>query len=533
MSLDPAPNGPPPVPTDEVGPIALSLSGGGYRAAAFHLGVMEVLDRVGLLPEVAALSTVSGGTIAGARLVSGRVKSQPEAFGDYFRRLHTFLLGTNVVEQSLRWLDQHPSAPRSVIVGAANVYAGDGCVGDVRFASVLAPQAPIPTEISFNATDFSTGLSFRFQRSRSGKAPMGNAENAIPNALTGDVRLADVVAASSCFPGAFEPLQVPSDLDLPSAVGVEPVALMDGGIYDNQGIDALLLCIDRLQRAGQKVGLIAISDTNQLQSGAFLPPQTDKKRSRGPTVRQVLTIGSITVALGVVAALVVAGQAIANRALLGPFALGSMGAAAILLAVLAVGVPLGWVWARGQVRQRLPTHFRSLWPFIKGLHVADLIDMIDIRLRSVLVMMTDVFMKRIRDLSMKRVFADPTFQGRRIAFLVYDLLRAEKSGLAVSERQVQIAQAANDMPTTLWASEEELKKLIACGQNTAVYKLLLYLEAHASRGELSARSSLVREQLRGIWNGLGADPFTLFDARLQGDDPAKATTEARETQKVA
>lgn len=53
-------------PETVLGEIALSLSGGGYRAAAFHLGTLSMLDTLDLLDDVRVLSTVSGGTIAGA-----------------------------------------------------------------------------------------------------------------------------------------------------------------------------------------------------------------------------------------------------------------------------------------------------------------------------------------------------------------------------------------------------------------------------------------------------------------------------------
>ena len=47
-------------------PFGLALSGGGFRATAFHLGVLKRLRELGLLAEVDVLSTVSGGSIAGA-----------------------------------------------------------------------------------------------------------------------------------------------------------------------------------------------------------------------------------------------------------------------------------------------------------------------------------------------------------------------------------------------------------------------------------------------------------------------------------
>jgi len=50
--------------------IALTLSGGGYRAAAFHTGVLSYLDHAkdtdgkSLLEYVSVLSTVSGGGLS-------------------------------------------------------------------------------------------------------------------------------------------------------------------------------------------------------------------------------------------------------------------------------------------------------------------------------------------------------------------------------------------------------------------------------------------------------------------------------------
>ena len=57
-------------PTHPFNKIALSFSGGGYRAASFHLGTMSYLNRLNwggtpLLNQVKMISTVSGGTIPG------------------------------------------------------------------------------------------------------------------------------------------------------------------------------------------------------------------------------------------------------------------------------------------------------------------------------------------------------------------------------------------------------------------------------------------------------------------------------------
>jgi NTE family protein len=46
--------------------LGLALSGGGFRAAFFHVGVLARLAELGVLPRVEVISTVSGGSIVGA-----------------------------------------------------------------------------------------------------------------------------------------------------------------------------------------------------------------------------------------------------------------------------------------------------------------------------------------------------------------------------------------------------------------------------------------------------------------------------------
>ena len=46
--------------------VGLALSGGGFRAAFFHLGVLARLAELGVLRRVEVISTVSGGSIVGA-----------------------------------------------------------------------------------------------------------------------------------------------------------------------------------------------------------------------------------------------------------------------------------------------------------------------------------------------------------------------------------------------------------------------------------------------------------------------------------
>src|SRR5260221_9114697 len=50
--------------------IALCLSGGGFRAALFHLGALRCLNEAGVLRQVKTVSSVSGGSIFAAHLAT-------------------------------------------------------------------------------------------------------------------------------------------------------------------------------------------------------------------------------------------------------------------------------------------------------------------------------------------------------------------------------------------------------------------------------------------------------------------------------
>jgi NTE family protein len=72
--------------------LGLALSGGGFRAAFFHVGVLARLAELGVLPRIEVISTVSGGSIVGAayylrlrRLL--HEKSDAEITGEDYVRL--------------------------------------------------------------------------------------------------------------------------------------------------------------------------------------------------------------------------------------------------------------------------------------------------------------------------------------------------------------------------------------------------------------------------------------------------------------
>src|SRR5215471_4181570 len=62
---------------------ALCLSGGGFRAALFHLGALRRLNEVGLLSKLNTISSVSGGSVASGLLAKVRPGLTPDATGSF------------------------------------------------------------------------------------------------------------------------------------------------------------------------------------------------------------------------------------------------------------------------------------------------------------------------------------------------------------------------------------------------------------------------------------------------------------------
>ena len=49
--------------------VGLALSGGGFRASIFHMGVLRRLNELNILNKIDVISTVSGGSIVGTYYV--------------------------------------------------------------------------------------------------------------------------------------------------------------------------------------------------------------------------------------------------------------------------------------------------------------------------------------------------------------------------------------------------------------------------------------------------------------------------------
>lgn len=478
-----------------LGPLAVSLSGGGYRAAAFHLGTLRFLNHVDLLRDVVGLSTVSGGTICGMAWVVSELDRKP--FTEFYTAFSSYLRETNVIQQALDGLtgdrDHGSTAWASLIRSAADVYARPELFGDRRLAEVLGSDTLQLEEAIFNSTEFHTGLDFRFRRSRSERALLGNRNYRLPREVAQHIRLADIVAASSCFPGGFEPFVFPqhfhwteqypldaalADLGRGFASGLP---LMDGGVYDNQGIDSLLQAFH-----DSSACTLLISDVSAPNDRMYdVPPN--------PTSRGWITLSGVRwlawglFALALTAAVVLAWHG-AEEARVGDWTWQDY-LLYLVPGAFTAAVAGALVWARRRLNDanemlEKTTDVRA-WPSFSQLTVPEFTQMVALRVTSLMALTSSIFMSRVRGLVFSQAYSDPNFKGRRISNLIYSLTQEDAAlftahpWLKPKPHLVSLAQQAEGMPTTLWFTDDkQFYTLEAAGEATACYVLLRHIVKH-------------------------------------------------------
>ncbi|WP_249344275.1 patatin-like phospholipase family protein [Corallococcus exiguus] len=502
-----------------LGPLALSLSGGGYRAAAFHLGTLRFLDTVGLLSDVVGLSTVSGGTLTGLAWVVSQLDGKP--FKAFHEAFSAYLLQTNVIAEALTGLtsnrDHGSHAWASLIRSAAEVYARPDFLGDRRFGEVLDASGLQFQEAIFNTTEFHTGLDFRFRRSNKPLTILGNNGYRMPRPVASHVRLADIAAASSCFPGGFEPLVFPQQFHWPQGYPLATaqaelgpgfqngLPLMDGGIYDNQGIDSLLLAFNR----ADPPPTLVISDVSVQSPEMYNVPEN-------PTKRGWVTLNGVSwLAYGLFFLTLLSAAILAWRG----FETAQAGDweprdyfLYLIPGVLTASVATALVWVRARLTDVITLVKRQMdldvWPSFKKLTVPEFTQMLVLRATSLLALTTQVFMKRVRGLVFGQVYGDSRFKDRRISNLISALtvdrpnLFAKHPWLKPGAHLVASGTQACQMPTTLWFRDKaQFTAVESAGAATICYVLLRHIvEHHAGQYEAPGQPlNALYERLRQEW----------------------------------
>ena len=219
--------------------IGLCLSGGGYKAAAYHLGALERLNELGILRRIARISSVSGGSITAGFL--GLKWTALDGSADNFREvivrpLTKFLTGVDI---------DIPAVVQGLLLPFRSGADGVAAAYDKHlFGGASLQDLPAEGEgprFVILATNYQLNSLWRFSRPYAADHRIGMIQEP-------KFPLARVVAASSGFPPVFCPIDfdltpyqvLPLDgADMHRDPYTRRVELADGGIYDNMGLEPI------------------------------------------------------------------------------------------------------------------------------------------------------------------------------------------------------------------------------------------------------------------------------------------------------
>lgn len=228
--------------------IGLALSGGGFRATLYHLGVIRALRDASALDAITDICSVSGGSIVGAHLVlnwdryTGTDEQFAEAAAEVIRFVQSDVRNRIVrrlpllfpIRLAAKLSGWHAPglAPNAFLEASYRRFL----YGDRRLFEL--PEKPA---LHILATNVSDGVMAVFNREGL-HIQKRNTTDADPfHHVAGQTAsVAKVVGASSAFPGFFPPVELTAD-DLGVREGQFPTdAFTDGGVFDNLGTRAFV-----------------------------------------------------------------------------------------------------------------------------------------------------------------------------------------------------------------------------------------------------------------------------------------------------
>lgn len=230
-----------------MGDIALYLSGGGFRAALFHLGVIAALRQMECLRRVRSITAVSGGSIVAAHVALNwsRYVGQDGQFQQVTEELLAFAQRDVRGRILRRWLILGWLPPffrvRQLIRHYDRLFKGarlDQLGGEGRPALSLVTTSMVTGDLCcFHERGFRRDCS------------NGQAREVAAAGL----RVSVAVAASSAFPPMFPPVWVyEGQVADHSGNLVVAERFTDGGVFDNLGLRAGL----------PDAGLVVVSDAS-------------------------------------------------------------------------------------------------------------------------------------------------------------------------------------------------------------------------------------------------------------------------------
>ena len=223
--------------------IGLALSGGGFRATLYHLGLVRFLRDAGFLSQVTHVTSVSGGSIMAAHLVLNwdRYSGSPEEFDRAASQLLAFVR----LDVRNRMLRRFPlgllvRGPRRLL-GLSNRQLTRTGLLERQYEQHLYGdkslfELPERPELHILTTSVSEGCLCSFSRDGLWMMKQKGGQSRIERVRVGLMTVPMAVAASSAFPGFFPPLEL-SGREVGARSGeFAHQAYTDGGVFDNLGV---------------------------------------------------------------------------------------------------------------------------------------------------------------------------------------------------------------------------------------------------------------------------------------------------------
>lgn len=538
--------------------IGMTFSGGGYRAATFDLGSLSFLNSIRLedgrtlLGCVTALSSVSGGTIPAVKYMLALAHGQ--SIDEMVSELFGFLCNEDLVVTALQGMSsEKTNRNASLIKIMAGIY-DEYLFYHATMGDIIDNIHHIPVkDYTALATDFNHALPFRF-RVTEGKSTtgerlyyglFGNSKNIIGLKVARHITAGEALACSSCFPSGFEPMMYPDDFKVSQNPDIAKTitkrfGIMDGGVADNQGIESIVLAEQRRRdyrkdrsRTDKALDLVIVSDVTSPYMNGYEPSEQMLSKGAGK-----LTIGRLRnyglIAEGVIIALFILSIVLGSG-----FWTGVM---SVILAIVTAANVAGACLKNKMFDAIGKTFIGKNATFLSHTKFATLEAMLMNRAKSVVMLSSEVFLKRMRQLNYQVLYENPAWENRRITSTVYELRPEEKwedrlpnsegkrkdknemelpQYLAPSEAIQQNSTLAASMGTTLWFTSKDKaagkpQALLAAGQYTMCFNLLDYLERiDKNPTNLTDGHRLIiacKPQLLAAWQKFQQDPQWMVPA---------------------
>jgi NTE family protein len=248
--------------------IGLSLSGGGYRATAFHLGTLNKLHQMGVLQQVDVISTISGGSITGAYYCLNN-----ENYEVFSKNLYNAVQQKNVIKKVLlsvtffklllfallflgsgfyflftkyAWLFPILLAVFFILLFKFQFYIFpvskriEKIYDEFFYQNKTLGDLPTHPTLVIGSTNLETNKPFTFAKDWMQDSTYQYLKPPI-KFKAANFPISRAVMASSCVPFAFTPIKIDKEFfeDVTDYTLINPI-LVDGGVYDNQGIHKIM-----------------------------------------------------------------------------------------------------------------------------------------------------------------------------------------------------------------------------------------------------------------------------------------------------